>query len=492
MVKSAKIVQWLIIGLLLAVLITGVALWYFLLVENIADSLTVEAGSSFSASDFKVRDVEMDASFVTDVKELDLTQPGEYPIVIAYYGRYYDSTLRIVDTVKPEVTTKDVTMFYTQYPHPEEFIERISDHTSVRVEYAEEPDMTVEGVQTVTLHVTDIADNVTVCTADLNLIFDRQAPQIQGVSDKRLYVGYQIDMLEGVTVTDDLDPAPVLTLDDSAVDQSKEGEYTVTYTATDVCGNTTKQTAILTVIHDTQGPQIFGVNKLSLYQGGTMAYRNGVILTDDYDEAPRLSVDSSQVNLNEPGTYNVVYTATDAAGNATTVETTVTVKEKKSSYVEESVIYAKADELLAKIVKDGMTVEEQVRAIYKWVRNNCYYYNYSDKTDRLQGAYRMMTKRNGDCFNYYAICSLFFERLGIPEISVRRSADSVRPTKHFWSMVSVDGGETYYHFDSCPTTAFSTNLCLVTDAVLKKCSRIAPGYFTMDEGVYPATPEEAL
>ena len=492
MVKSAKIVQWVIIVLLIAILITGVAFWYFLLVENIADSLTVEAGSSFSASDFKVRDVEMEASFATDIKSLDLSQPGEYPVVISYYGRNYNSTLYVVDTVKPEVITKDVTAFYTQYPRAEDFIDRISDHTSVRVAYAEEPDMTIEGVQTVTLHVSDAANNVTVCTADLNLIFDRQAPQIQGISDKLIYVGFQVDMMEGVTVTDDLDPNPVLTMDDSTVDQTKAGEYTITYTATDLCGNTEKQSVVLTVIDDHQGPQILGVNKLSLYQGGTMAYRNGVIVTDDYDESPRLSVDSSQVNLNEPGTYKVVYTATDAAGNSTTVDTTVTVKEKKSSYVEESVIYAKADELLAKIVKDGMTAEEQVRAIYKWVKNNCYYYNYSDKTDRLQGAYRMMTKRNGDCFNYYAICSLFFERLGIPEISVRRSAKSVRPTKHFWSMVSVDGGQNYYHFDSCPTTAFSVNLCLVTDAVLEKCTRMSPGYFTMDKGVYPATPKDPL
>lgn len=492
MVKSAKTVQWVIIILLLAILITGVALWYFLLVENIADSLTVEAGSNFTASDFKFRDVEMEATFVTDIKSLDLTQPGAYPVEISYYGRNYDSTIYIVDTVKPEVITKDVTLFSTQYPKPEEFIDRIIDHTNVHVEYAEAPDMSIEGDQTVSLRVSDSADNVTVCTANLNLIFDRQAPQIEGVADQTMYVGFQVDMLEGVTVTDDWDPTPILTMDDSAVDQSKEGQYTVTYTATDLCGNKAEQTAVLTVINDDQGPQIYGVNKLSLYQGGTMAYRNGVVVTDNYDEAPKLSVNSSDVNLNEPGTYKVVYTATDAAGNSTIVETTVTVKEKKSSYVEESVIYAKADELLAKFIKDGMSTEEQVRAIYKWVRNNCYYYNYSDKTDRLQGAYRMMTKRNGDCFNYYAICSVFFERLGIPEISVRRSADSVRPTKHFWSMVSVDGGQNYYHFDSCPTTAFSTNLCLVTDAVLKKCTRIAPGYFTMDEGVYPATPEEAL
>lgn len=491
MAKSAKLIGWIIVVALLAALITGVALWYFLLVENIADSLTVEAGSSFTAEDFKFRNVEMKATFETDVSAIDLSVPGEYPVVISYYGRQYESVVRLVDTVKPEVITKPVTAFYTQYPHPYDFIDHVYDRTSVKVEYETEPNMNQNGTQTVSLRVTDLGGNVTVCNAELNLLVDHNAPTIEGVADKMMYVGLDIDMLEGVTVTDDLDPAPTLEMDDSQVDKTKDGTYTVTYTATDICGNTAIQTAALTVINDTNGPHIMGVNKLSMYQGGTMSYRNGVIVTDDHDKAPVLSVDSSDVDLTKPGTYNVTYKATDAAGNETVLKTTITVKEKKSSYVEESVIYAKADELLAKFIKDDMTTEEKVRAVYKWVKNNCYYYNYSDKTDRLQGAYRMMTKRNGDCFNYFAICSVFFERLGIPQIAVRRSADSVRPTKHFWLMVSLDGGENYYHFDACPTTAFSVNLCLVTDATLKKCNRYAPGYFTMDEGVYPATPEQA-
>lgn len=492
MSKSNNTIKWVIILLLSAILITGVALWYFFLVDNVADSLTVEAGSSFTAEDFKIRDVEVPANFITDMASLDLTVPGDYPVVIEYYGRNYDSVLRLVDTVKPAVTTKDVTLFSTQNPQPEDFIVKIQDRTDVSVSFASEPDMTVEGDQRVQLHVTDLGGNVTLCEANLNLIFDRQAPVIDGVADMRLYVGFHIDVMDGVSVQDDLDPAPVLVVDESTVDQSKEGQYTVTYTATDICGNETVETATLTVIHDSQGPQILGVNKLSIYQGSTVSYRNGVILQDDHDEAPLLNIDSSQVNLSEPGVYDVIYLAKDAAGNETTVTTTITIKEKKSSYVEESVIYAKADEILAKIIKDDMTTKEQVEAIYKWVKNNCSYTGSSDKTDRLQGAYRMMTKRYGDCFNYYAVCSLFFERLNIPHIMVQRSRNSGRSTTHYWNLVSVDGGESYYHVDACPVTMFSTKVCLVTDAVLEKCNRYARGYYAMDEGVYPATPEEPL
>ncbi len=492
MTRSKKTFQWGIVVLLAAILLAGAAVWYLLAVNNITDSLSVEVGSSFSASDFKIRKVKADAAFITDFSELDLTVPGDYPVEISYCGRTYDSILKLVDTVSPSVVVKDIKAFYTQEPQPEDFIESVFDYTNVTVTYAATPDMTKEGTQSVELLVADAANNVTKCTAGLNVIVDRQAPEILGVSDKILYLGHEIDLLEGISANDNIDPAPLLAIDDSQVDQTQAGTYTVIYTATDVCGNETVQSAALTVINDSQGPAIYGVNKLSIYQGSTVSYRSGVVVTDNYDEAPVLSIDSSDVNLNEPGTYDVVFTAKDAAGNETTVSTTITIKEKKSSYVEESVIYAMADECLAKFITDDMTVEDQIRAVYKWVRSNYRYANSYDKVDRLQGAYHMMKTGGGDCFNFYAVCSVFFERLEIPQISVRRSSNSGRGTRHYWSMVSLDGGETYYHFDSCPTTFFSANTCLLTDAGLKKINKIAPGYFAMDPGVYPATPEEEL
>ncbi len=490
MSKSANTIKWIIIAALGAIMITGIALWYFLLVDNIADSVTVEAGNSFSAEDFKIRDVEMPAQFATDMNTLDLSVPGEYPVQISYYGRTYDSLLQVVDTVSPAVTTKNITLFSTQTPKPLDFIDSIEDHTNVTVAFAAEPNMAIEGEQDVRLQITDLGNNVTVVTAKLSLIFDRQPPVIEGVSDARIFVGFPIDVAEGIVVTDDLDSDPVLVIDDSSLDQTKAGEYVVTYTATDICGNSTVEEAKITVIHDTQGPQILGVNTMSMYQGTTISYRSGVIVTDDYDEAPALTIDSSNVDQSAPGTYNVIYTATDIAGNTTVLETTITIKEKKSNYVEESVIYAKADELLAKFIKDDMTTKEKVEAVFRWVKNNCSYTSSSDKTDRLQAAWQMMTRRVGDCYNYYAICALFFDRLGIPNIAVRRSSDSPRRTRHFWNMVSIDGGENYYHFDACPVTMFSTRMCLVTDETLKNCERYAPGYYTMDEGIYPATPQD--
>ena len=327
------------------------------------------------------------------------------------------------------------------------------------------------------------------CSVKAYLPADTTPPAISGIGDHTLYVGQTPDYLQGVTVTDDLDTAPSLLVNDSRVDLTKDGVYSVMYLARDFSGNMTIQTGKLTVIRDCQDPSIFGVNPLSVVLGNTVSYRSGILVEDDYTAQPILTVDSSQADLSKPGSYPVIYRARDDAGNETVVETVITVHEPRKNYVEADVVYAEADKLLDKIIKDGMTTRQQVEAIYKWFQKNCYYISSSDKSDKLQAAYKILTGKRGDCYNYYAACSLLLERLGIPQISVERAPDAKRNSHHYWSMVSLDNGETYYHVDVSPHVHFSIETCLVTDSVLARCNAYAPGYYDMEEGRYPRTPE---
>lgn len=273
-------------------------------------------------------------------------------------------------------------------------------------------------------------------------------------------------------------------------DLTVAGDQEVTVLLADAYGNTTELTATLTVILDTVPPVITGVKDILIYQGDAVAYRSGVEVVDDMDEAPKLSIDSSQVDLSQIGTYTVVYTATDASGNTATAEATITVKEKKEGYADLETIYAMADELLPGIVDDTMTKEEQVKAIYKWVKGHMSYSGHSDKSDWHQGAYYAMKHRTGDCFNYFAICKLFFERLGIDNIDVVKVKNYEGDSNHFWSLVSLDGGETWYHFDSTPRMGEGDRFCLVTDAFMDAYSKAHNNCFNRDKSLYPATPEE--
>lgn len=480
---------WIIIGAVALAAILAVSVWYFAVVDNIAAVLTLEAGSTISAEDFKMIDNNQEVQFVTDMSLVDLSIPGEYPVELQYYGRTYNSVLRVIDSVSPVLKTKDLILFSTEDPQPEDFIEQAIDESVMFYAFSKEPDMTVSGEQDIRILAIDLGGNITVADAKMTVLFDDVAPELNGVADIQQYLGWDIDYMANITVDDNLDPTVDIEVDDSEVDLTKAGVYTVRYIAADTSNNKTVKTATVTIVDDVEGPQILGVNKLSMYQGSSMSYRSGVIVVDDYAENPTLSIDSSEADLTEPGKYTIVYTATDDVGNETVLETTLTVKKQPSSYVDESVVYAKADEILAKILKDGMTTKEQIQAIAKWFKSNCSYVSYSDKTDRIQAAYKMMTRKYGDCYNYYAAFSVMMERLDIPQIHVERSRNSVRRTRHYWSMVSLDGGETYYHVDVSPHYSFSINTVLVTDATLKKCNRYLAGYYTMDDGLYPATPE---
>ena len=272
-------------------------------------------------------------------------------------------------------------------------------------------------------------------------------------------------------------------------DLTVAGDQEVTVVLSDAYGNTTELTATLTVILDTEAPVITGVKEIEIYEGDAVAYRAGIEVSDDMDEMPVLSVDSSQVDMTNPGTYAVIYSATDASGNVATQETTITIREKKEGYADLETINAMADELLAKIVNDSMTKEQKVRAIYKWVRGNLSYTGSSDKSDWYQGAYYAMTKRGGDCFNYYAISKLFLERLGIENIDVHKVKNYEGDSSHYWSLVSLDGGETWYHFDTTPRVGEGDNFCLVTDAFMDAYSNSHAKCFNRDKSLYPATPE---
>lgn len=453
---------------------------------GIRDTVTVEAGTVVSLSQLGGLFLKAE----TDLDGLTLDVPGSYPVQLRCLWRRAECRLVVEDTLAPRGQTRDLTAFYTQIPDAADFLVSREDATEVVVSYAQAPDASIAGDQRVAILLTDLGGNVTRLEAVLTLIVDDTPPVITGVSDHRVYLGTVLDLSEGVTVSDDLDDNAALVLDDSAVDWEAAGDYPITYRAADACGNEAVIAAMVTVIRDDTPPKIMGVTALSVYLGSTVAYRSGIIVTDDTDPAPVLRVDSSGVDLSRPGTYPVVYTASDCVGNTTVLETAITVREAPRSYVEEDVILAAADRILEKIIRPDMTAREQVCAIYDYLDRGFYYLNQSDKSDWMQAAYRLMQTQRGDCFSFYSLSRLLLDRLGIPNLTVRRRDNPWRSGDHWWSMVSLDGGESWYHYDSTPHMASSMETCLVTDGDLERFNRSARGYYDWDRESYPATPPE--
>ena len=477
---------WVLVPLAAA---AAVAIWFFANQSNLADEVIIEAGSQPLASDWLLQDKGKTAVFETDLATLDLTKPGLYPITLSYDGKSYPVSLRVRDTQPPQGVTQSLTAYNDALPQAQDFVTRIADFTDVTVTYKTQPDGSRAGDQAVTLLLTDEGGNTAELTATLTLILDESAPQIGGIGRLVHYVGKEADFLAGVTVTDDQDPAPALTVDSSRVDTAKAGEYDIVYSATDAAGNCRTVITGVTVIEDTQAPVLYGLRNLNVRSGGTVSYRAGVAVDDNTDAAPTLTVDSSAVNLVEPGDYPVTYTATDAAGNTVSKEITITVWERSYYTVDESEIWAEADRIISQIITEGMTVEEQVRAIYRWMRLSYTYNGYADGSDWKQNAYELIVTGRGDCFSYFALSKLLFERLGIPNIDIQRLQTWEHTGDHYWSMVSLDGGETWYHYDSTPFETFQ-DTCLVTDADLDEFSRDNWNCYNRDRSAYPSTPTQ--
>lgn len=250
-------------------------------------------------------------------------------------------------------------------------------------------------------------------------------------------------------------------------------------------------------VKDTQAPVITGTKDLEVYVGDAVSYKSGVSVTDDMDAKPELKIDNSKVDLTKPGVYEVTYTATDAAGNTSApITVKLTVKVKPENFVDPEVIYAKADAILAQFIRDDMTDREKAEAVYVWTRRSVHLtYGSAPKgfdhesADWLQTAYQLLNKDvpKGDCFYFFAVQKLLLQRLNIPTIDCEKIYDG--DSHHYWLLVSVDGGKSYYHFDN----VWSKELCLVTDAQLNAFSAAVDSHpFNRNESLYPATPTEKL
>ena len=83
--------------------------------------------------------------------------------------------------------------------------------------------------------------------AEIEKIVDTEPPVISGDLDREVFAGSPVSYRSGVTVTDNLDPNPKLTVDSSGVNPNMHGEYTVIYTATDESGNKSVARGVVTV-----------------------------------------------------------------------------------------------------------------------------------------------------------------------------------------------------------------------------------------------------
>ncbi len=155
---------------------------------------------------------------------------------------------------------------------------------------------------------------------------DRIAPVItlKGASTMELTLGQKYTE-KGAIANDDKDGPLKVSIDTHSLNIQKVGDYKVKYTARDSSFNsTTVERTVIVVAKDTTKPVITITTPDTIKEGESLTPSATAI--DNIDGTIPVSIDFSKVKTSVAGTYNVIYTAVDKAGNKAVEIQSVTVE----------------------------------------------------------------------------------------------------------------------------------------------------------------------
>lgn len=258
-------------------------------------SITIELGNedAIKISDFMDLDKNELKSAKLNTNDVNFFKEGNYKATISYKDKDYDIKVKVKDTVAPEVKLSDNIVVQTNNP----------------------------------LHMSDIITNVTELSGSIDASF-KDKPKSEST-----------DNTESVSATENTESTEsgstsVIAVGgcnlkhNDEITYTKSGDYDNTITVTDDAGNSTDIDIKISVI---DAPSINGISDKTVTVGDTIDYLSGVSATDGKgtDITGSIEVDSSKVDINTPGTYQITYKVTDSYGFSTGANCNVVVNEKK-------------------------------------------------------------------------------------------------------------------------------------------------------------------
>lgn len=129
-----------------------------------------------------------------------------------------------------------------------------------------------------------------------------------------------VPFVNAVQVTDNYDQDATLT-QIGTVFHNNFGTYTVVFRAADASGNQTGPVTVMVTVGDTVRPVIStipGTETITVRVNTANFSEPKVTATDNYFPSVQLNRDASGVDVYTVGTYDIIYTATDGAGNVAT------------------------------------------------------------------------------------------------------------------------------------------------------------------------------
>ena len=169
--------------------------------------------------------------------DADVEKLGDYPVTYTCRGHKYKATVKVEDTTPPQLEVKPYTTDLVEKITPEMFVKEVSDCTETTVHFKDQKAWDKEGTYDAQIAAVDTSGNETVKTAKLTRKKDVTPPVVQGADNVEVLQGRTVDFSDGITVTDDMDPDPKLSVNSDQVDFATPGTYEVKYTTKDRSGN---------------------------------------------------------------------------------------------------------------------------------------------------------------------------------------------------------------------------------------------------------------
>ena len=317
-------------------------------------------------------------------------------------------------------------------------------------------------------------------------IVDTTAPVAEGIPQKF----YSTDDLPPVEecIKDVYDLNDVTIEWEEIPDYTWGGYFTAKARITDSSGNVTIVDVPLTVTRDIRPPVIEGPEDIEVFIGDSISYMENVTVTDDLDPNPTIEVDTSGVNFEEEGSYEVIYRARDLTGNVSEVSIWLTLSEKPDTWVDPEIVYEEARDVLNSITWDGMSDMEMAIQITWWVRYNVHYVSVCDDTNWTRAAYDGLTKRSGNCYVFAMTAKALFDVAGIENMIIIRDPYIYNP--HFWNYIQIDGE--WYHCDSTPRMGYDGYFFMLTTDELRDVWEGGWNGYNFDEDLYPESATDSV
>ncbi|MDB4568957.1 DUF5011 domain-containing protein [Akkermansiaceae bacterium] len=304
-------------------------------------SVTIEAGAEYIDAGAMATDT-VDGTIPVVVDNTVNTQvPGSYLVSFTATDAAGNTAAEVVRTVVVEDTSLPV---ITLTGSASVAIEAGSDYTdagamasdtldgAIAVVVDNKVNTQVPGSYLVSFTATDAAGNAAVEVTRTVIVQDTLPPVITLIGSASVTIEAGSEYVDaGATASDTLDGA-IVVVADNKVNTQVPGSYLVSFTATDAAGNAAVEVTRTVIVEDTLPPVITLTGSASVtMEAGSEYVDAGATASDTLDGAIAVVVDN-KVNTQVPGSYLVIFTVTDAAGNAAVeVTRTVIVEEADTS-----------------------------------------------------------------------------------------------------------------------------------------------------------------